>query len=205
MSGLIKKGLVLKTNNLPAKYMLTDTGRQLASKLLYGSQTDSESDNSGPVESPHKVQKAADYRRTEDSPKSMSPHSYKQTDENSQPRYMTTTSKNTDLIELESSNSSDDVITLVDDSAPVNQKQSNSADDFITIIDDSSNEKKKTGSSRFVSKDFGSDSDDDLPDISFAAGAIDYASSEKTKAFEAVSTKKVIVKLLNINDLIMIS
>jgi hypothetical protein len=42
MSGLIKKGLVLKDNKLPAKYYLSDEGRLLAKKLF---NNDSSTDN----------------------------------------------------------------------------------------------------------------------------------------------------------------
>jgi hypothetical protein len=37
MTSLIKKNLVSKDNKLPAKYRLTEDGRNLASKMLHGS------------------------------------------------------------------------------------------------------------------------------------------------------------------------
>lgn len=200
MSGLIKKGLVVKTNNLPAKYMLTDPGRHLASKLLYGTQTgDSESDSSEPVESAYKIQKLDDYRGREDSPiRSLSPLAYKQAAE-----IMTTTATTTkttyrsDLIEIESDSNSDDIITLVDDArAPMsvdtnayNQKprKDSDDDDIITIdTDDSSKNAKK----KFVSQDFGSDSEDDLPDIGFSAGDFNAQCDEPKKVMEKPSLKR---------------
>lgn len=42
MSNLIKKNFVFKENKLPARYSLTESGRQLAKKLLYGSSTNNE-------------------------------------------------------------------------------------------------------------------------------------------------------------------
>ena len=49
MSGLIKRNLCSKTNTLPAKYMLTNEGRDTAFKLVHG--TESESEESERIES----------------------------------------------------------------------------------------------------------------------------------------------------------
>lgn len=198
MSGLIKKGLVHKTNNLPAKYMLTEPGRHLASKLLYGTRTgDSESDSSEPVESGNKIQKFDDYREGEDSPiRSLSPLAYKQVDE-----IMTTTAAKTtyrsDLIGIESDSNSDDIITLVDDArAPMSvdknaynrkQKEDSDADDIITIDNDGS---LKNAKRKFVSKHFGSDSEDDLPDIGFSAGDFNAQCNKPKTIMEKPSFKR---------------
>ncbi len=45
MSNLIKKGCVIKQNKLPARYHLTESGRNLALKLLYGIDNNNEDEN----------------------------------------------------------------------------------------------------------------------------------------------------------------
>ena len=59
MSGLIKRNLVLKSNNLPAKYMLTSEGRTLAHKLVNGNVASDTDSDANDTESPktNKIQK----------------------------------------------------------------------------------------------------------------------------------------------------
>ncbi len=61
MSGLVKKCLVTKSNNLPARYSLTIDGRKLATKLLYGTEDsddpgESDSEN---IKNRQKIQKTS--------------------------------------------------------------------------------------------------------------------------------------------------
>ena len=212
MSGLIKKNLAVKTNNLPAKYMLTESGRLLASELLYGAQTDSEGEDAEQVPPANKIQ------RTSEDESPVAP--YKKINEVQASEKETTAPS--DLIEIESDSSSDDAITLVED-GPSNEKrptyQIQDSDDIITIADgESSNQKKftyqrqnsdvivavdddvstygkkKDNSNKYLTKSYGSDSDDDLPDIGLSTGGNaygDYAYSQKPKISESMTQKKV--------------
>jgi hypothetical protein len=103
MSGLVKKLLVTKSNNLPAKFSLTDEGRKLAAKLLHGNTEGSDENTtesgSEEIEQRQKIQKTANC---------LSPVS--------EIRVLPIQSKEADLIEICSvDESSDDGIIALDE------------------------------------------------------------------------------------------
>ena len=63
MSNLIKKNLVFKENKLPARYILTDTGRRLAYKILYGfGNNDEDKDDINEMESESVVENETEHK-----------------------------------------------------------------------------------------------------------------------------------------------
>lgn len=150
MSGLIKKNMVYKTNNLPAKYMLTDEGREVAVKLVFGTETcpESDSDDSERIESIPKVLKVSqDHTLTETI-------SYNINDVVNIEATVEKTNTN-DLIEIISSDETD-IISLMNECAASIKQSVNK----VTTIDDDSS------------------SDDELPDIGDFGGSSNFVKSQ---------------------------
>jgi hypothetical protein len=143
MSNLIKKNLVEKANKLPARYSLTESGRQLAIKLIYGITNENEHKSSESSESDHE-------QRKEELAKE--PFNWISAEHNQHPpltrnKYMIKESE-TDLQSMRN-----EFIEIID-----------SDSDVISLNDDDNLPKKSTyGISQ--SKSFDNDDSDDLPDL----------------------------------------
>lgn len=154
MSNLIKKDLAIKENKLPARYRLTESGRELARKLLYGisSETENKNDSDSDSDACVSAKKISKLNSNEPIKKST------KTNVSSPVKNPIVSKSSDDCIEIIDSDSQDsDILPIVEKIKPTNVKKkvlSNKEDDLPDIY-------------MFKNRyDNSSDSDNGLEDIS---------------------------------------
>lgn len=198
MSSIIKKNLVIKENKLPARYRLTETGKELAVKLLCGGKdydnepekSDSDSSDEENIVKPRfnsKPTKAFDQKR-DFSPIEEPASVFKPLEANILDKYKIQSKPTvSDCIELDSNSDSDDIIPLdYGDKKKTTQNKQTAlpVDDDLPDIDVFS-----SVSNKFSHKNSDSDSSDELVDLNT------FSSKYKTSEFSTkLSEKKTLSK-----------